>query len=181
MKLFEMKNWKVTVREEVFLLEPFKKLLDKDKSKDKSIAMKELAFIWFFIDFKSDFRNTVNEQDRMKEIIKHVGLPKEWKIDADVIEAMKFYDKMQETLTLKMIKAAYQAVDKINKFFETIDLATTDRSGKPKYNAKQLADTIRQIGPIRKSLQELEIQAKKEMEDEGRLRGGREKGIYVDP
>ncbi len=179
MKLFELKNWQVKIKEEVAVLLPFKAILDRDKSKDKTTAIKELSFVFFFTDYRSDFLNTVNEQERAAKIIQQVGLG-DWKPDKVIMEAIEFYNSTQETITLKMIKSAHIAIDKINNYLENINFTIMDKSGKPVHSAKQVADTIKQIGPIRKSLLELEIQAKSELEASNMLRGNRPKGMYVD-
>ena len=46
-KLFNYEGYVVTVEPEAIMLAPFKAIYDRDKRKDKSMAMQELAYIYF--------------------------------------------------------------------------------------------------------------------------------------
>ena len=89
MKLFEMKDYSLCVTDEAWGLLPFKAILKKDKNRNKEIAFKEMLFLYHFIDIRSDYSYLVNDNEREKEIIKDIGLPEDWKIDAVVSEGIK--------------------------------------------------------------------------------------------
>ena len=42
MNLFEYKNWKLEMKPEAFTIKAFKDLIDRDKSKDKTVGIQEL-------------------------------------------------------------------------------------------------------------------------------------------
>lgn len=181
MKLFELtEDYKVKLSEEAFTLIPFKKIIDKDKTKNKSKAIKELSYVYFFTDYRSIFANEVDEKKRTEEIRKHVGLPEDWVPDETVKEAIQFYRERQESISLKLLRHAYKAVEKISQYFDSVDLTEHDKSGKPKYNAKQLAETIEKVGPIYEALKKVQLQVEKDQQEAAQLRGGREKGMYAD-
>ena len=181
MKLFQIgKNNILEISPEAYILEPFKELWIRDKSKDKSIALLELAYIYFMIDYKSDFMSLTDERDRHCEVIKAIGLNNNWKPDNKVIEAMKFYEKMEDTISMKFLRKAQIALDKIGKFYDDVDLTLLNKSGSPVYNAKQLADTLKTTGEMIESLKSLEDIVKKEKEQAKGLRGSRKKGMYMD-
>ena len=52
----------------IFELKPFKVLVDRDKTKDKSVAKAELAFVWFYKEYKSDFSSLISEDKKFEEI-----------------------------------------------------------------------------------------------------------------
>lgn len=181
MNLFEIKNHIVTWSPEALLLEPLKVLWDRDKSKNKEVATAELAALWFYADYNSDFSSMLDEEERLRQIRVYVkSLPKDWKPDASFNAAVDFYREMSETVTTRFLVDAEIALSKLSKFLRTVDLSLEDRSGKPKYNAKQLGDTIKQVPSITKALKELKDEVRKERSGSNTLRGGRAKGSFVD-
>ena len=72
MKLFDIDNNKVIVHPEALLIQSFKLLWDRDKSKDKARALKELAYVYFMTDFKSPY-------DRYDPAERHI------QISADIV------------------------------------------------------------------------------------------------
>ena len=182
MELFELKDNKLIFAPQALAINCFKALWDKDKSKHKEVATAELTALYFFCDYKSDFSNILDDTTKLKEITSIItDLGKDWKPDLDWNSAVEYYRKLQETPKLKLIGSAKNALAKIEKFFNTIDLHATDKSGKPKYNAKQLLETINQVPKAMESMDKLEEQAKKEIEQKNnKLRGGRDKGAFAD-
>lgn len=179
MELFELKNYRVVFAPQALALVPFKKLWDRDKSKDKTIAIAELASIYYFADYKSDFTDILDEHERIEEIKKYVNLPKNWAPDEAYKEAVSFYLERSETITTKLLRDARIGVDKLSKFLKEVDLNKEDKHGKPKYNAKQIGDSIKNLGDIVGALEKLDAQVKKEQRD-NTLRGGRDKGYHAD-
>ena len=78
MKLFKYDAYKITISEEALLLEPFKQIWNRDKSKDKTKALQELGYIYFMEDPRSDYQYLIDEQQRKESIKEGEGLPKKW-------------------------------------------------------------------------------------------------------
>lgn len=182
MNLFELKNNKLVFAPEAIAVAPFKVLYDSDTSKHKEKATAELAAIYYFIDYKSDFSNILEENAKLHEIISILpDLGKDWKPYTEWNEAVEYYKKMQETPSMNLMKAAKLGIGKLEKFFQTVDLNSVDKSGKPKYSPKLLADTIAQVPKISETITVLEEKIKKEIEQKNnKLRGGRDKGAFAD-
>jgi len=181
MNLFELENNKLKIQPEAYALLPFKKIWDRDKSKDKIIAIGELSYIYFTTDYQSDFVTIVDEDEREKEVISYCVLPKGWKPDNNITEAISFYKKMQETIATKLLEKSYVGVSKLMEFYDNVDLMAVNDKGTPIYNAKQLSDTIKSTGDIIKSLRQLEEIVKQEKDlASNKLRGDRQKAIYED-
>ena len=68
MKLFKYDAYKITISEEALLLEPFKQIWNRDKSKDKTKALQELGYIYFMEDPRSDYQYLIDEQQRKESI-----------------------------------------------------------------------------------------------------------------
>ena len=52
---FLLKDGVLTVEDQIWGLEPFKKILKRDKSRNKDLALKEMLFIYYYTDIKSDY------------------------------------------------------------------------------------------------------------------------------
>lgn len=184
MNLFEMNNYKLQIQPEAYSIFPFKKIWDRDKSKDKKIALEELAYVYFMADFTSDFADILNPEEKHKEVMRSVISDPNWKPDESIIEAVKFYVERQRTIALTLLEDAKHGISKLSSYLRDINFndTETDKSGevKPKHDIKKFADTIRQIPAIIGALKELEDTVKKEREAEKGLRGGKQKGMYAD-
>ena len=88
MRLFKYEGYEVRVAPEALTLKPFRKLWQRDKSKDKSNVIQELSFIYFYCDPRSDYQYIIDDDDRMKAVKEGEGLPDSWKPDKDVEAAI---------------------------------------------------------------------------------------------
>lgn len=181
MKLFQMKNWVLTLDEEVWGLRPFKALLDRDKSKDKEIANSEMLFIWYYIDVKSNFL-MLPEKEREEAIKKEIdGLPDDWKMDAKVKEAIEFYKKYSETVLQFLYKKAVKAANDVGDYLEKTNvlLNERDRTDKPIYKIKDITNGLKDVKIIMKNLKEAEKEVIKEAEDnEGKTKGSKKYNTF---
>ena len=122
MRLFEIdSNYILKIDPIAYTLIPFKTLWDRDKSKNKDTAKKELSFIYFMHDFKSDFYSEPDSDKRYAEVVKHVfGKDSKWKPDKEVQIAEEFYKDKQQTLSSKLLEGALIYTGKIDNFFTHI-------------------------------------------------------------
>lgn len=130
MKLFEMRDYVLQVSEEAWGLSPFKAILKKDKNRNKELAFKEMLFIYYYVDIRSDYMYLTDDKIRLNEIKKDIKLPEDWKIDKTVEEALEFYKKMSITPTAKLYKSALKAADDIAKYLEMTDVLLAERTDK---------------------------------------------------
>jgi transcriptional regulator with PAS, ATPase and Fis domain len=173
MNLFDLKNWKLEIKPEAFTIKAFKVLIDRDKSKDKNIALQELAYIYHMCDNMSPSASFLDEESRHNDVIKKVIKVKNWKPDNAVKEAMEVYKEMEETVTsryLESVKIALSKVDKYFREFEDPDSASI----------KRVDDMIKGSMNTVKSVRELEKLVKQDKESSDILRGGRTKGLFMD-
>lgn len=179
MKLFRYESYRVTISEEALILKPFKKLWDRDKTKNKDKALQELSYVYFMEDPASDYQYLVDREERSKAIIEGEGL-KDWKPDKAVEEAMAFYSSFKTTSALILEDTRY-AADNLRKSLRNIDLEATDDRGKPIYTVASIISAIKQVPQLVKELSEAERAVAKEMaENNGRVRGQKAKSIFED-
>src|SRR3990167_1755919 len=179
MELFNIVNDNISYSETALLLKPFRTLWDRDKSKGKVLANAELAIVYFYSDFKSDFYDMLDEAEKLEQIKSYVvGLPKDWEPDEVFNEAVKFYKERSQTLSTKLLDSARKGVDKISKYLENVDLDKVDKQGKLLFNAKQFSDTIKGAGDMTESLNKLEQQVKKELTEKKNSIGQKTMNVF---
>lgn len=180
MKLFKYEAYKVTISEEALVLKPFKKIWDRDRTKNKDRALIELGYIYFMEDSASDYQYLVDKEERSKAIIEAEGMPNDWKPDKLVMEAMEFYASFKTTSALILEDTRY-AANNLRKSLRDIDLKATDEKGRPIYTVASIISAIKQVPQLVKELAEAERAVAKEMaENNGRVRGQRAKTILED-
>jgi len=177
MKLFELdKNWQLHVSEQAWSLMPFKKLLTSDKSKDKERANKEMLFIWFYADIKSDYQYIINSKERIIELKNDLAFPKNWKISDNLQKAIDFYIERSTTTSKKMLQDSQYIADaastKLKEFMNDENITIADLS--------KIMDMLNKVPNIVSSLQETEHAVFKEQAIESGMVGSQTKGLFED-
>lgn len=179
LKLFKYEGYKVVISEEALLLTPFKKIWDRDRTKNKDRALAELGYIYFFNDPRSEYQYLVNTEDRHNAIVEGEGLGDKWKPDKLVNEASEFYNSFKPTSALLLEDTRF-AIDKLRQLLRDIDLTKEDDKGKPVYTLNTVTATIKQIPELVKGLDEAEKTLRSEVANLGRMRGQGEKTLMED-
>lgn len=183
MKAFEMRDYNLHVDPEIWGLLPFKKILKKDKSRNKEQAFKDMLFIYYFCDIKSDYNHISNERERIEEIRKDIGLSDDWKFDETIKDAVEFYNKMSLTVIGKLYQNALKAANDVSEYLTKTDVLLEERDdkGKPVNNIGQIVGAIKQVKFIMQDLKAAEKEVLKEkVELEGKMKGSRSMGLYED-
>ena len=115
MKLVKFDNWKLVITEEALLVSAFAALWKRDKSKDKSNALKDLGIIYFLCDPRSDYMFITDYEERLESIKTQEGLPKNWKPDETVLKAMKVYKHLIQTTSSLLLEDTKALIDKIRQ------------------------------------------------------------------
>ena len=181
MNLFELDEGTLHVAAEALAINVFNTLYTRDKKKSKSKAMEEFSYIYFFCDFKSDFADIINEQERHEAIVESTMTNPEYKPDAVMEAAMQLYEERSNTITSALLDDAKSAVYRISKFLKTVDLNERDeKSGKPVHNPKNITGMVGDMSKIVENISVLEQKVKRELDEESNMKGGRKKGLFED-
>lgn len=177
MKLFKMENWDIIVAEEAYLLTPFKKILQADKTKDKEIATKEMAFIWFYADLKSTYNYILDDSEKIEEIKKDLNLPKDWKPSKLVLEGISFYKERSKTVSSTILEnslfIANSLSDKMKKIIEEDnELSISDM--------EKVSKGLVQMPNIVSSIQKLEQTVLREQAEHRDKSGSKDRGLFED-
>ena len=176
MKLFKYEGYKIDISEEALLLKPFKKIWDRDKTKNKEKAYMELGFIYFYCDPRSDYQYLTDEEERLKAIKEGEGIPDKWSPDNIVKEAMNFYNGFKPTSALLLEDTR----NMVNGYRAKLREITKDMSNLEIKDIKDIGAIIKQIPALVKDLDEAERAVSKEIIESNKVRGSQEKSIYED-
>ena len=171
MKLFKYEGYEVRVAPEALTLKPFKKLWNRDKSKDKEKAMIELSFLYFYCDPRSDYQYIIDDEIRMDAVKEGQGLPENWKPDAAVKEAITFYRSF-DTTSAVLLGAAAEAVDKVQKLIKDLEPDNTK-------SLKEYLMALKLIPEVASMIQDAE-KALNEEQEFGEAKGAMEKTLFDD-
>jgi len=181
MKLFDLKNYSLTISEEAYALKAFKTLWERDKTATKTKAIGELSYVFHMEDFRSDYSDILDESERSSEVLSQLSLPKDWKEDQKVRDARRYYEeRSNELISLQFLRDAKFAVNKIREFFREVDLLATDPRGKPIHDVAKLERVLSNSASILKNLKELEEEVKRDIDSISNVRGGKIKNIFED-
>lgn len=177
MKIFSLdKNYEVIWEPQVLLLAPFEKLFKRDKTKGKMRANKELAYVWFMSDIRSEYHIHDDLTIKTAEIKNDLKLPAKWKPDVIVQEAVKFYKERSTSVSAKILTDSKYVANKIStKMKEAIDQDDLDIS-----ELEKLLNSLKKIPDVIRSIKAAEAEVIKEIEVAQDSLGSKEKALFED-
>jgi len=162
----------LTIVDNKAIVSPYSKLI----LEFKSLTPKELAYVYFMVDYRSPY--AVYEWSQRKNEVKISIFDKKWKESTKVKAACDKYAELTETSAVKLLKAARESVIKLEKYFRDVDLTLTDDNGKPIFHAKDLINNLEKMGKVVDGLTRLEEIVRKEEQANNSNRGGVEVNKY---
>lgn len=179
MKLFKYEGYNLTISEEAYLLKPFKAIWKRDKNRDKEVAKKELAFIYFMEDPRSDYQIYIDREERARQIRIGEGIKDSWKPDKVVEEAMKFYASFKSDAAL-LLEDMKVMVNKLRDQLKEIDLTKEDERGKPIYSIDSYTKIVTDLAKLTKVIDETEKSIARDIVQSDKVRGSVEKAMLED-
>ncbi len=181
MELFQLNKNKVTPEAHTLLIKEFKAVWDRDKSKEKVLAIQELGYVFFKADYKSMYLSTPPEDREEVIIIDVFGETSKWKPDQVVNDAVNKYKALQKTPTMRFLDAQQKALEELITYMETLDMSERDKSGKPIYKYKDVTSGMADSAKVAEALEKLQDRVRQELSVQGKIRGTGELGSYEDP
>lgn len=165
--LIELVNNSMSILPEALMIREFKALWDRDKSKTKERALKDLAYIYHSTDFQSIYRNYHPDNRESKMKLDIYG-NRDYQIDKLIDAAKAKYRELQTTLSMELLSDAEFGLDKLREYFKNVDFSE-DEEGKA---AKNFIANVKQLGDLVKGLKSLREEVEKELVDQMQIRGG---------
>lgn len=181
-QLFQIHNNKLEIVPETLTIKEFREIWQRDKSKEKSQALDDLAWIYWMGDYQSPYLS-LGTEERSKEVINDILVNKKYKPDTLVKEGLNRYDSAQETITMKNLKSVREAANRIRDFFNKPDiLEITNNNGTPLYKPKDITNAIKEYVSVMNSIDDWEKKVRSEESISGEvIRGGGSAGDFEDP
>jgi hypothetical protein len=164
MSLFNLKNNQVVIEPDVLGIPEFKKLWDKDKSKTKDEAYKQLSYIFYVYDFNSPYSGT-DERKRSLTVIKDFIKDESWTPGEDVIAAAAKYRELSETPLTRLLDAVKLTLDKMTDYLRGTEV--NDET------VRIIVDTVNKTSTIVGSYFKLKDTAQKEISSNSRTLGNK--------
>jgi hypothetical protein len=182
--LFIIENKKLNPNPETLLIPEFKKIWDRDESKDKHIAMMEFAYIEFMTSYKKsnpykDYPKDIKEETIIKEVITE----KNWTPDAAVKAAMdKIVEIQQEgSITYRYWMSNKEAAEKLIIFFETFDMDERTDKNIPIYKPRDITSALKDARTTLETITDLKKRVEEELFESTKVRGNKEISPFSDP
>jgi hypothetical protein len=176
-RLFDIVGGNVIMNPTILWIPEFKTLWDRDKTKHKADAVKEISYIVFLYSFKSPYL-AYSERDRKTKVLHDYFGDQKWEPDKQVEAAIKRYNELQETATTRLLNASLRLCDKVTEYFDSIDFNEKDKLGKPIHTLNDVVKNMKDVGPVVKSLESLKDQVLREQMDKSIIRGGTDIGLF---
>lgn len=178
MLLFKFNKTAIEPYPTTLAIEEFRVLWERDKSKDKGIALKELAFVYFTADYKSTYLSYPPEEREgaiKDDIFKSNYVP-----DQAVLNAVDKYNQLQKTPSMRLIKAAQNTLEELINYFNSVNFTERDKRGQPVYKVTDVTKAMGDTAKVAESLAKLDEKIRKELQENTRARGGEESGAFED-
>ena len=175
-KLFDIENGKVTMTPVGLWIPQFKRIWDRDKSKSKERAAKEISYIVFLHSFQSPYQ-AYSEADREDRIIRDF-FDEGWQPDDLIKEGVKKYLELQDSAVLRLFNSTRLALEAINVHFKKVYDKVMDSDGDMDVDIDKLVKNAERLGNLVQSLEKLKQQVQKEQSESATIRGGQSVGLF---
>jgi len=166
-------TWEVEISPGLALIHPFSTIITRDSSVKKESAKRDVAFVYFMTNVKSDYLQTKEIEIRTAEIKKDLGLPVTWTPDALIQEAITYCNRSKSVIE-QLYEGSLVAAMDLNNYLRTTEKLLRERT--PKGSAVTPVSTI--TGALSKVpiiMRDLNA-ANQELIKEQKLVEGRKKG-----
>jgi len=178
---FTLRDGILTVDDNLWGLEKFKKILKRDKSRNKDLALKEMLFVYYYTDIKSDYLIISDLKERCNELKHDIDLPENWKLDDVIQEAIDFYERKSLTVIGKLYKDALTSIHEMSEYLKGTGTLLRERSnnGGTVTTLPMITAAQEKLPKIMQNLKAAEKEVLKErVELEGKMKGKQAMGLF---
>lgn len=168
-KIIDLKDGKVIIAPECLVIEPFKSVWTKDKSKDKTEAYNIIQYVWFYSAFKSPFFQNSNE-DRHKLIVENILKDPKFKVTKELQECIALFEKIYTTPAMKLFRSVQESVVRMETFFKEVEYNED--------NVAKIQKAIIDMPKMQEAVQKAYENCMKEQSIGDKIRGGASLGLF---
>lgn len=183
--LFEIYNKEVRPKPTTILLEPFKTIWERDKSKDKSRAIADLSYCEFMASTsKANPFAGYPDNTRKEKLIEELYKPIKQSPDELCDEGIKKIEEFQTeaSATYSYYLAAKKAVETMKDFYQKVDLNMRNpKTGNPLYKPSDLTRALNDTEKVIQNLNNLKKKVDEEMFEATRTKAGKTISPFANP
>lgn len=181
MQLFQLMNYQVIFMPQTMMITEFKAIKDKNGD-DDTLTLKEMSFVWFYTDVRSDFQQVLDDEERIHEIAQSISMPEEWKPDDIVMNAVNYYKEYSKTASSGLYNASVAAAKFVEKRLSNVEelLRELDARGNPLYKLSDVLRMLKDIPDVMEKLHKARETVIKELEAKSELRGSKTPALFED-
>lgn len=169
--LFQISENIVYPNEETLLISPFKEIWERDNSKKKETALKELTYIEFMSSqLKSNPFRGYRDSARNLILKKNILRDENWEPDSLILSAINLIDEFQKngSPSYFLYKKAIVAKEKLEDFFEAFELSERTDKGSYALKPKDITGALLDLEKVVINLESLREKVEKELFEEVR-------------
>lgn len=181
MNIFQInsKTFQVEFAPQALLIKEFREIWDCDKSKDKFQATRELAYVYYMADDRSDYMYIIDPDERHDQVVSDMQL-EGWSKPDYIDKAIEKYILLSETTSTKLLHSTRNVIQKISHFLNTIDPNERDsRTNKPVFDINKITASVEKVPKLVKALADVEREVIKEKSIKAQS-GNKDIGLFDD-
>jgi hypothetical protein len=176
--LFKIESNLVVPSDESLLIPPYKDIWDRDTSKNKDTAYRELTYVEFMSSqLSSNPYKGYAQSVRGSVIIKDIFKGEAWTPDALVLEAVKKIEQFQmdASPSYSSYSSGILAKEKVDTFLRTVELTKINfKTGMPLYKPKEITTALLDLDKVAMSLENLRKKVEEELFEAVKTKGQKE-------
>jgi hypothetical protein len=183
--LFNIIDRHVEPTVEVLLISPFKDIWERDKTRDKSVAIQELTYIEFVASVKKTNPYRDYSQDIIESKVKEGVIKIEnWEADNLILKGIEYLKNIQKegSLSYSYYLSAKKAAEKMRDFFDTFDINEKNfKTGNPVYKPSDITRALMDTSKVLENLTALSKKVDDELFEEVKLKANKKVSVFSDP
>lgn len=182
--LFDIEGNHVIPHKETLLISPFKEIWERDKKKDKSVAIMELSYCEFMA--SNHKTNPFREygSNKSSSILNSIKLSKKWEADFLVlkgIEAIKDFER-EGSLNYRLYASAHKTLTRLIDDLGLLDIkAKNEKTGSLLYKPKDILSALNEATDVLKSFNEIKKKVDEDFYDIERFQANKRISLLADP
>jgi len=183
--LFQITEKIVFPNPETLLISPFSDIWERDKTKEKHIALRELTYVEFMVSQqKSNPYKDYPDQKRHEILCEQIMKDVNWKPDTLVNQAISRIHEYQTdaSATYSYYIAAKTAADKMKNFFTNVDVnERNEKNGNPIFKPRDITSALNDTERVLTNLNNLKKKVEEELYEDSKLRADKQISPFADP
>jgi hypothetical protein len=182
--IFILEGYKVLINPKALMIPEFSDIWERDHSVGKKKATKELAYVYYMADYKSEYNSYGLSKDTQLGI--DIFQNRNYKPDPYISKAIDKYKVLQETPSMRYLLSMRQRVNNIIDYLDTVQIRDKKKDGEeikpvnPFITIDKITATMSKIEDTLESIEKWEKKVFEEEEDM-KIRGGGVVNAFEDP